>query len=63
MDTKDIKELMNQASKMDATLINLKEAFAALCKIIVDMESGINEVRRVGEEYKIKKVKGDSYET
>ena len=60
---KNIKELMNQASRMEATLINLKEAFHALCKIIIDMETGINEIRKAGEEYKIKKIKGDSHET
>lgn len=63
MDTKNIKELLDQTAKMEATLINLKEAFQALCKIIVDIETGINETRRAGEEYKIKKIKGDNYET
>jgi metal-sulfur cluster biosynthetic enzyme len=60
---KNIKELLDQASRMEATLINLKEAFQALCKIIIDMEIGINEVRRLGEEYKIKKIKGGGHET
>ena len=59
MTTKNIKELLDQASRMEATLINLKEAFQALCKIIIDMETGINEIRGLGEEYKIKKIKGD----
>ena len=62
MDIKNIKELMNQASEMEATLINLKEAFQALCKIIIDIETGINEIRRLGEEYKIKKIKGGNHE-
>ena len=59
LDMKNTKWLLDQASRMEATLINLKEAFQALCKIIINFEMELNEIRKAGEEYKIKKIKGD----
>jgi len=51
LDIQNRKDLMNQVSGMEAILINLKEAFQALCVIIIDMETGLNEIRRKQEEY------------
>lgn len=59
LDMKNIKGLLDQALRMEATLINLKEAFQSLCKIIINFEMEINEIRKAVEEYKIKKIKGD----